>query len=144
MTYGNWVKRGTLVALTMVLAGCGTKTPPPQLVATLPPPPPVPMPVPPNQAATNLAIPATDQFGTRLTFGTAGLRGEIGPGPARMNRQVIIQTSAGFAKFLAERAARGDGELEGERAGVLQGGHQRGGRRGIGRDGHVVLLVVVG
>ena len=69
MTYGNWVKRGTLVALTMVLAGCGTKTPPPQLVATLPPPPPppVPMPVPPNQAATNLAIPATDQFGTRLT-----------------------------------------------------------------------------
>ncbi|WP_217133761.1 phospho-sugar mutase [Leucobacter chinensis] len=49
-----------------------------------------------------------DQFGTRLTFGTAGLRGEIGPGPARMNRQVIIQTSAGFAKFLAERAARGE------------------------------------
>lgn len=49
-----------------------------------------------------------DQFSRRLSFGTAGLRAEIGPGPARMNRQVIIQTSAGFAKFLQQRAARGE------------------------------------
>ena len=49
-----------------------------------------------------------DQFGARLAFGTAGLRGEIGPGPNRMNRQVVIQTSAGLAKFLLERVERGE------------------------------------
>lgn len=47
-------------------------------------------------------------FGARLTFGTAGLRAELGPGPARMNRVVVSQTSAGFAAFLLERAARGE------------------------------------
>src|SRR5690606_12746732 len=51
-----------------------------------------------------------DQFGKRLTFGTAGVGGEIGPGPNRTKRQVVIQTSAGFAKFLWERAGRGEAE----------------------------------
>lgn len=50
------------------------------------------------------------QFGGRLTFGTAGLRGEVGPGPARMNRAVVMQTSAGFARYLLERAERGETE----------------------------------
>lgn len=48
-----------------------------------------------------------NQFGARLEFGTAGLRGEIGAGPSRMNRKVVIQTSAGFAAFLKEREAEG-------------------------------------
>ena len=30
-----------------------------------------------------------DRFGSRLAFGTAGLRGKIGAGPNRMNRLVI-------------------------------------------------------
>lgn len=47
-------------------------------------------------------------FAGRLTFGTAGLRAELGPGPARMNRVVVSQTSAGFAAFLLQRAERGE------------------------------------
>ncbi|MFU8841574.1 MAG: phospho-sugar mutase [Nitriliruptoraceae bacterium] len=38
--------------------------------------------------------------GTQLTFGTAGLRGEVGPGPNRMNRAVVIRTSRGLAEHL--------------------------------------------
>ncbi len=38
--------------------------------------------------------------GTRLTFGTAGLRGEVGPGPNRMNRAVVIRATRGFADHL--------------------------------------------
>ena len=46
-----------------------------------------------------------DRFGTRLAFGTAGLRGELGAGTNRMNRVLVTQAAAGFAAFLTERAA---------------------------------------
>ncbi|OQV17026.1 Phosphoglucomutase-2 [Hypsibius exemplaris] len=39
---------------------------------------------------------------TRLAFGTAGLRGSMGPGFAHMNDLVIIQTSQGLAKYLLQ------------------------------------------
>ncbi|GAA2171647.1 phospho-sugar mutase [Agrococcus versicolor] len=44
-----------------------------------------------------------DAFDGRLQFGTAGLRGELGAGPNRMNRVLVAQATAGFAAFLVER-----------------------------------------
>ena len=44
-----------------------------------------------------------DRFSSRLTFGTAGLRGELGAGPNRMNRVLVSQAAAGFAQFLLSR-----------------------------------------
>ena len=41
------------------------------------------------------------RFAGRLEFGTAGLRGELGAGPLRMNRVVVRQTTAGVAARLA-------------------------------------------
>lgn len=49
----------------------------------------------------------SDAFTGRLVFGTAGLRGKIGPGPRRMNRVVVSQSSAGFAAYLHDRAQHG-------------------------------------
>ena len=41
-----------------------------------------------------------DRFGSRLGFGTAGLRGELGAGPNRMNRVLVAQAAAGIAAYL--------------------------------------------
>lgn len=48
-----------------------------------------------------------DRFGSRLAFGTAGLRGELGAGSNRMNRVLVAQAAAGFAAYLRERAGGG-------------------------------------
>ena len=40
------------------------------------------------------------RFSTRLEFGTAGLRGELGAGPNRMNRIVVGQAAHAIAHFL--------------------------------------------
>jgi phosphomannomutase len=39
---------------------------------------------------------------SRLKFGTAGLRGRMGPGYSQMNDLVIIQTAQGLAVYLEE------------------------------------------
>ena len=46
-------------------------------------------------------------FAGPLEFGTAGLRGAIGPGPARMNRSVVTQAAAGFAAWLTAQGHDG-------------------------------------
>lgn len=48
-----------------------------------------------------------DRFDTRLAFGTAGLRGELGAGSNRMNRVLVAQSAAGLAAFVRDRAAEG-------------------------------------
>ena len=45
------------------------------------------------------------RFATRLEFGTAGLRGVVGAGPAMMNRLVIRETSAGLGAYLLREVA---------------------------------------
>ncbi|MFF9866284.1 phospho-sugar mutase [Streptomyces sp. NPDC013953] len=48
-----------------------------------------------------------DRFGGTLQFGTAGLRGELGAGPMRMNRAVVIRAAAGLAAYLKAQGHTG-------------------------------------
>jgi phosphomannomutase len=47
------------------------------------------------------------RFGGTLQFGTAGLRGELGAGPMRMNRAVVIRAAAGLAAYLKAEGRTG-------------------------------------
>ncbi|MFD0145983.1 MULTISPECIES: phospho-sugar mutase [unclassified Streptomyces] len=47
------------------------------------------------------------RFGGTLQFGTAGLRGELGAGPMRMNRAVVIRAAAGLAAYLKAKGHTG-------------------------------------
>ena len=46
-----------------------------------------------------------DRFGAKLEFGTAGLRGELGAGPNRMNRVTVMRAAAGLAAVLGTGAS---------------------------------------
>jgi phosphomannomutase len=48
------------------------------------------------------------RMGSTLRFGTAGIRGVVGAGSGRMNRAVVIRTTAGLAEYLKGHG-RGDG-----------------------------------
>ncbi|WP_395572205.1 phospho-sugar mutase [Streptomyces sp. BK79] len=53
----------------------------------------------------------TARFSGTLQFGTAGLRGELGAGPMRMNRSVVIRAAAGLAAYLKKQGTpHGDTE----------------------------------
>ena len=41
-------------------------------------------------------------FGAKLLFGTAGLRGVLGPGPNRMNRLTVMRATSGLCAWLKQ------------------------------------------
>ena len=49
-----------------------------------------------------------NRMNSRLDFGTAGLRGELGAGPNRMNRVLVAQAAAGIAKFVIDNDTTGN------------------------------------
>ncbi|WP_067454253.1 phospho-sugar mutase [Actinomadura macra] len=68
-----------------------------------------------------------DRFGARLEFGTAGLRGELGAGPNRMNRVTVMRAAAGLAARLPRHGR------------VIVGFDARHGSRQFARDTAAVL-----
>jgi phosphomannomutase len=48
----------------------------------------------------------SSRFDSRLAFGTAGLRGELGAGPNRMNRVLVAQAAAGIGHYLLAKEAK--------------------------------------
>ena len=60
-------------------------------------------------AKTNAVAQAelSDCFNGSLQFGTAGLRGELGPGPNRMNRVTVLKAAAGLGQFLLTQGKAG-------------------------------------
>ncbi|MET7638156.1 phospho-sugar mutase [Streptomyces sp. NPDC005438] len=62
----------------------------------------------------------TRRFAGTLRFGTAGLRGELGAGPTRMNRVVVIRAAAGLARYLL---LQGHGAAEDREPGLVVVGY---------------------
>ena len=70
-------------------------------------------------------------FNGFLQFGTAGLRGPVGPGPSSMNRAVVGRTAAGIAAYMkshgmksvviGQDARHGSAEFTQESASILSG-----------------------
>ncbi|SDI83847.1 phospho-sugar mutase [Natribacillus halophilus] len=56
-----------------------------------------------NQDETQLE----DCFYRSLTFGTGGMRGQLGPGPNRMNRYTVRKAALGLARYLKATAGEG-------------------------------------
>ena len=72
-------------------------------------------------------------FAGRLEFGTAGLCGVLGVGPARMNRLVVRETTAGLASYLIAHIPRA------EQRGVVVGYDGRRLSREFAEDAAAVL-----
>ncbi|MDO5683155.1 MAG: phospho-sugar mutase [Propionibacteriaceae bacterium] len=53
------------------------------------------------------AAEVNDAFAGMLEFGTAGLRGRLGPGPGRMNRVTVIHAAEGVGAYLRQKAQFG-------------------------------------
>ncbi|MCO6004738.1 phospho-sugar mutase [Actinoallomurus purpureus] len=62
-----------------------------------------------------------ERFGAKLEFGTAGLRGELGAGPNRMNRVTVMRAAAGLATVLTSDEAAERFERPGNGGSVVIG-----------------------
>ena len=69
------------------------------------------------------------RFSGPLTFGTAGLRAEEGPGESRMNRLVVRRAAAGIARYLTDTLGEDDAA-----ASVVIGYDARRGSASFARD----------
>jgi phosphomannomutase len=74
------------------------------------------------------------RFESPLSFGTAGLRGALGAGPARMNRLVVRKTTAGVARWILDQ---GHGAAD---RGIVVGRDARNGSREFALDVAEVAL----
>ncbi|MBV7316552.1 phospho-sugar mutase [Shewanella sp. NIFS-20-20] len=83
-----------------------------------------------NQAAL------TPLFAGRLAFGTAGIRGVVGPGPMHMNRLLVRQTSAGLGRYLTEQVK------DAQQRGVIIGYDGRHDSKQFAEDAASVLLAM--
>jgi phosphomannomutase len=81
----------------------------------------------------NIAV-LTDHFGDRLRFGTAGMRGPMGPGPNRMNRALVRQVAAGLGSYLNQV------DPQASKDGVVVGFDGRHGSREFADDTAAVLM----
>src|SRR3990172_3778024 len=52
------------------------------------------------------AMDLADRFSAPLEFGTAGLRGRVEAGLARMNRLVVVKATWGLGRYLLEAGGR--------------------------------------
>lgn len=77
-----------------------------------------------------------DRFGTRLAFGTAGLRGLLGAGTNRMNRAIVIQTTEGLGRYLLEQIG------DAKQRGVVVGYDGRKKSRELAEDAASVLAAL--
>jgi len=75
-----------------------------------------------------------DHFGTRLSFGTAGMRGAMGPGPNRMNRAMVRRVASALGHYLLEQ------DPKAQEHGVVIGFDGRHGSREYAHDSTGILL----
>lgn len=96
-------------------------------------------------AARTGDAPALDElrsaFAGQLEFGTAGLRGPLGPGPARMNRVVVSRAAAGLARYLLDTGHAGGKVLIGHDARHRSGDFARDTAEIIAGHGLAAVLV---
>jgi phosphomannomutase len=74
-----------------------------------------------------------EAFGSRLEFGTAGIRGRMGPGPGQMNRALVRQVTAGLAAYLRQTVP------DAAERGVVVGFEGRNNSRAFAADAAAVL-----
>jgi phosphomannomutase len=75
-----------------------------------------------------------DHFGTRLSFGTAGMRGAMGPGPNRMNRAMVRRLASALGHYLLKQ------DPTAQEHGVVIGFDGRHGSREYAHDSAGILL----